>query len=267
MSFEQFKIGGNNLEKQSQEWSERIKHSFGHCFEVFKFENGDAIPAGGGSIFSNETDIKIAGDFESLKMFIDETHELAERYDLSKLRGWLDLVGTEIDEKLFARLLAFTEKLEVLCPENSKRLEMREELYKEKGEGIKLSDVFDKNVAACVEIATLAQVYLQEEGVCSSFFSGDVLWNEAGGEDLEFSDAHSFIVIRDSGRQYIYDPSNPTNTTAGKFPSIYTMGADFDKEMARGEKKFVTAQNILSKKEVFYGVNDFTNIIPERDIV
>ncbi len=42
---------------------------------------------------------------------------------------------------------------------------------------------------------------------------------------------------------------------------------NFDEEMARGQKRFVTAINLLSKKEAFYGTNDGTNIRAVMHIV
>ena len=107
-----------------------------------------------------------------------------------------------------------------------------------------MSDIFGANTAECAEIAALAQGYLQQEGIPLSYFSGDVLWNK----DEESSEQHSFIVIRQGDKTYIYDPTNPVNATFGKFPSIYTTEADFDEKMARGQKRFVTAKNLLSKR-------------------
>lgn len=243
--------------------SEKATQLFGHCFEISKFEEGDRIPVGGESIFSNEANIKVTGDFENLKPFLTEVHELASKYDLPKLKEWLESQGVEIDEKLFATLFAFTKKFEEKYPDNRERAEARREIYRKKDTEIKLSDIFAATIAECAEIAALAQAYLQQAGVASTYFSGDVLWNK----DEEFSGEHTFLVVKDGDKVYIYDPTNPTNTTAGKFPSIYTTQVNFGEEMRKGEKKFVTAENLLSKKEAFYGVNDGTNIFAEKHIV
>jgi len=242
---------------------EKIKQLFGHCFEISKFDEGDRIPVGGESIFSTEANIKVTGDFENLKQFLGEAHELAGKYDLPKLKEWLGSQGIEIDEKLFATLFAFTKKFEEKYPDNPERAEARRKLYGEKGKEVKLSDIFNANTAECAEIAALAQAYLQQEGVQSTYFSGDVLWNK----DEEFSEEHSFVIIRQGDKVYIYDPTNPTGTTSGKFPSIYTTEANFDEEMAKGQKRFVTAKNLLSKKEAFYGTNDGTNVWVEKHVV
>ena len=241
---------------------ERAKQLFGHCFEISKIEEGDRIPVGGESIFSTVANIKVTGDFESFKQFLSETHELSCRYDLPKLKEWLNSQGIEIDERLFAILFAFTEKLEEKYPDNSEGAEARKKLYSGKDKEIKLSDIFGANCAQCAEIAALAQGYLQQEGVPSTYFSGDVLWDR--GQD--FSDEHSFVVIRQGDKIYIYDPTNPVNATYGKLPSIYTIEVNFDEEMARGQKRFVVAKNLFSKKEAFYGINDGTNVWAEKHI-
>jgi len=242
---------------------EKVKQLFGHCFEISKFEENDRIPVGGESIFSAEANIKVEGDFENFKEFFQETQDIANKYDLPKLKEWLSSQGIEIDEKLFAELFAFTKKFEQKYPDNPERSETRKKLYGEKGKQLKLSDIFNANSAECAEIAALAQGYLQQEKISSSYFSGDVLWNK----EEEFSEEHSFIIIRQGEKVYIYDPANPTNTTSGKFPSLYTAEADFDEEMAKGQKRFVTARNILSKKEAFYGVNNGTNVWAEKHVV
>jgi len=242
---------------------ERIKQLFGHCFEIAEFEEGDLIPVGGESIFSDEVNIKVVADFDNFQQFFQKARESAGKYDLPKLEEWLSLQGIEIDTKLFAVLFAFTKEFEQKYPDNPEHAKSRKTLYGEKGRQLMLSDIFNANSAECAEVAALAQGYLQHEGIPSTYFSGDVLWDR----NWEFSEAHSFIVVRQGDKVYIYDPANPTNTTSGNYPSIYTAEADFDGEMAKGQKRFVTARNILSKKEAFYGVNNGTNIWPEKHIV
>ena len=82
----------------------------------------------------------------------------------------------------------------------------------------------------------------------------------------EFSEEHSFVVIKQGDKTLIFDPSNPVTTKEGKFPSIYVVEADFDTEVRKGVKRFVTAKNILSGKEAYFGVNDGTNIDEENII-
>jgi len=241
----------------------KVKKLFGHAFEVQQFDESDAIPVGGENRFSDETNITVRGDFKNFGDFFQQAHGKTEKYNLPNLKAWLESRGIKIDEKLFAALFAFTKEYEQTYPDNPQKGESRASLYREKRGDISLIDVFKANSAECGEIAALAQAYLQHENVPSTYFSGDALWDK----EMEFSEEHSFNVIRKNGKTYIYDPTNPTDTTLGKYPSIYEVEADFDKEMSSGKKRFVTAKNILSKKEAYYGVNNGTNIIPERDIV
>jgi hypothetical protein len=240
----------------------KLKKLFGHCFEMSLIKDGDVIPVGG-SIFSNEASTEIIGDFENFKQFITDTHEAASKYNLPNLKEWLNSQEIKFDEKLFASLFAFTKNLEKNYPDNKERAITRRNLYNEKGKEIKLSDVFNTNSAECAEISALAQKFLQQEGTDSTYFSGDILWNK----DMEFSDEHSFIIIQQGNNTYIYDPTNPTNTSSGKFPSIYTTEVNFDEEISKGQKRFVTAKNLLTKEEVFYGVNDGTNVWAEKHII
>lgn len=258
-----------NFEEQSfeskpeTEKRKKIRQFFGHCFEILRCDDGDLIPVGGKSVFSTEANIMVRGDFKNFEQFFKEVHELASKYDLSKLKEWLISQGIEFDEKLFSVLFAFTRKIAEKYPDNPDKESVRRKLFSDKNREIKLSDIFNMNAAECAEIAVLAQRYLQEEGFFSTYFSGDVLWSE----NQEFSEEHSFIIIRQGDKTYIYDPANPVNTTFGKFPSIYITKANFDKEISKNQRRFITAKNLLSQKIAFFGTNDGTNVCAEKDII
>ena len=253
--------GQKNREKTASD--KKTKKLFGHGFEITKIEEGDYIPVGGKSRFSDETDIKIEGDFSSFENFYQKIDDLIEKYKSSNLSEWLLSNKVELDEKLIIPMIAFTKAYDKIYPENPLKEAERANLYNTKREKIKLSDVFSANSAECAEIAVLAQGFLQREGISSSYFGGDVLWDK----EQEFSEEHSFVVIRQGDKVYIYDPANPTNTISGIFPSLYAIETDFDEEMARGQKRFVTAKNIFSKKEAYYGVNNGISINPKKDII
>jgi hypothetical protein len=243
-----------------------IKQHFGKSLEIKNIKNGDLIPVGGSSIFSNELDMEIVADFSSFEDFFKEAHELVAERDLVDLRKKLDSKDMDIDEKLFSKIYAFSQKLGEKYLYNSEfngsENEMnRKKIYKEKGKETKLSDIFNTNSEQCAEIAILAQGFLQSEGINSSYFSGEVLWKR----DHEFGEPHSFIIIRENDKQYVYDPSNPMINK--RFPSIYSMDKNFDEEVAKGQKIFVTANNIRDKSEAFYGTGDMTTVYPEKHIV
>jgi hypothetical protein len=226
-------------------------------------EEGDRILVGGNLVFSSGKDKHAVADFERLEPFLKETKELAASYQLPELRKWLEGEHIAFDEKLFAALFAFTKKYEVAYPEASEKKDVRKSLYARANEDVLLSEVFEANAAECAEIAALAQAYLQQEGIHSSYFSGDVLWNRG----QEFSGAHSFVVIRENNETCIFDPTNPTNTSIGKCPSIYK-AEKFDEEMEEDKKRFLAVHNLIAKSEVLYGMNlsDGSNVSAE-DIV
>jgi hypothetical protein len=256
-----FETPSSDTEQPSEK--EKLKEFFGHCFEISEIEAGSLVPVGGTSIFSHEVNIKVEADLDNFSDFYAKIKGIAEKYDLSKLREWLDAQGVEVDEKLFAELFAFTKTFEKEYPENENKQESRTKLYGSDDRQAKLSEVVESGSAECAEIAAVSQGYLQQREIPSSYFSGDVLWSK----DEEFSDEHSFLVIRQENKTFIYDPTNPTNTNHGSFPSLYAVGVDFDEEMSQGTKKFVEAENILNKEKAYYGVNDGTNVIPEKHIV
>lgn len=235
---------------------------FGQCFEARKLGNNQVIPVGGSSQFSDEVDIGFVGDFDHFKDLFEEMHQAIPLYNTEQLRNWIETQQIDIDPNLIATLEAFTRKLQDKHPPKPENASKRNELYAKFANPPKMSEVFETQAQECGEIAALAQGYLEREGLESSYFSGDVLWNR----DHEFSEKHSFIVLNDRGKQIIFDPTNPTNTSGGYLPSIYTMNADFTSEVSKGQKRFVTATNILTKRNAYFGVNNGTNV-SERNIV
>lgn len=234
-----------------------IEKLFGQCFEASEFEDGALIPVGGSSIFSNNPDIAVVGDFRNFTDFFQEANEAVSSYNLAQLEDWLKLQGIEIDAKLFAYLFAFTKTYERRYTTRGDLQTDRQKTYVEAGEKeINLSKLFAKRTVACAEIAALAKYFLQQAGIQAKFFSGDVLWESKH----EFSDKHSFIVIPQANRIFIYDPTNPTNTTQGSFPSLYITDSNFEQLVRTNQKRFVSSANVISKRTVYFGVNNGTNI-------
>jgi hypothetical protein len=232
---------------------------YGHCFEMKSIEENTLVPVGGENVFTQESNIEVIADIPAFENFYAEVDKLAATYNFSSLKQWMDTNGIKIDVQTLALLFAFTRKFKETFPDCSKQAQNRLELYKSKS-NIKLSDVFSEKAAECAEIAALTQGFLQSRNISSSYFSGDVLWKK----EREFSDAHSFIVIREKGNVFFYDPSNPTQTQNGLHPSVYATDADFDAEMAKNQKRFVVATNMINKTEICLGINDGTNVWPEK---
>lgn len=239
---------------------EGIEKLFGQSFEVKRLENGKPIPVGGSNIFTDNFDKSVIGDVDYFNSLFQGMHSAIETYNSNNLKKWLEAQQLPIDPRLIATLTAFTKKLEDRYPITPDNAVARENMYAETsgGKEVKLSEVFESNSAECAEIAALAQYFLQDEGVDSRFFSGEVLWKK----DYEFGEKHSFIIIRDKDKQYLFDPANPTKAQDGMYPSLYTIKADFNAEVRKGQKRFVAGTNILTKQEAYYGVGNGTNVLP-----
>lgn len=241
---------------------EQIEKLFGHCFEISRIEDSDLVPVGGESQFSQEANIKVLADFENLREWFEKMQERKDKIiSAENLMVWAESRG--LDRNIFSSIASFTKTFGEVYVLNPKPELSRQDLYRQAGQGgVKLSDVFKGGVAECAEIAMVAQYELQRQGINSKYFSGDVLW----GKEDEFSEEHSFIVIRQGDKTLIFDPANPVNTEEGRFPSVYTVEADFNQEVRGGKKKFITAKNVLSGKNAYFGVNDGTNV-SEKNIV
>jgi len=241
--------------------TKKVKRLFGHCFEMSKIDDGDLLGVGG-DLFEQNITLGVKVDYQKFDEFFQSIKKIKEQCELPKLKNWLTSQKFDFDENLFAELYAFTIGYEKKYPEKDNQSEYRGVFYEKASTQPKLSDVFEAKFVACAEIAALAQGYLQKVGINSSYFSGEVLWDIKH----EYSEEHSFLIIRHNGKVYVYDATNPISSTAGKMPSIYEIKGDFDGEMAKNQKRFVKAINILSKSESFFGVNNGTNIVPERHI-
>ncbi len=235
---------------------------FGMNYELSRINPGDVIPIGQ-NILSDQLVGSIEADLEHFNPLIQEMHDQAGKENLAEWEKWLKANNVTVDESLFAKLYAFTRILEQKYPITPDAESFRDSIYaKAKGGKVKLSEVFANGKAACAEIAILAQYYLQREGISSSFFNGEVLWEK----DHEFADPHSFILIRNGHKQYIFDPANPLKTNHGKFPSIYTTEANFDQEVRKNHQRYLTSKNVISKKDAYYGVGNATNVLPDNII-
>lgn len=268
MNFSPSPQSHNSLNAQETEKSPRIQIEklYGHCSRVNTIKSGDVMVVGG-SYFSNTSSQvsppRLISDIDVFSDFYKKAQDRLEGVNFEQLRGLLDSSGCEMSEKIFAELLVFTRALAEEYPNASEHANNRQILYSNAQDGLRLSDAFKEGGAACVEISALAQGFLQEQGVESSIFNGEVLWDK----NYEFADEHTFIILKDKGKTYIYDPANPVSNGIKPLPSVFVPMVDFEIETRKNVKKFVTSRNVITKGEVYYGVGNHANIIPERDII
>ncbi len=242
-----------------------IEKLFGQCFEASNFKDNARIPVGG-SMLSNEMSKFVVGDCNNFTNFYSEVDDQLAKYNLGQLDEWLIKQNIPIEVNSFSTLNAFTTIFGKNYPREAiAAAEGRLGTY-QREENPKLSDLFANNTIACAEIASLAQFYLQKKGVNSKYISGAVLWG--GEKSWEFSEKHSFILIDQGDKHYIYDPTNPINAgdpaTGSKFllPRIYTVSTDFEKEIRANKQKFIQAISIYGSKGTvdYFGVNDERNV-------
>ena len=240
-----------------------ITRYFGKSCEIPHIERGSYIPVGGTSQFTDEMDVKALVDWGGLESLVHEMRDAASKYDIPKLKAWLESGNIDVDENLFATLYAFTNVYNQRVgfkPDSAKR----SEIYHNGSP--KLSDVIFDNAGECSEIAAVAQLYLQEEGIDSTYFSGEVLWNK----EWEFAEAHTFVPLKFDGQEYIFDPANPykASSTDGAemlMPRIQKV-ENFRDKVGQGKKAYVETTSVLNQSPAWYGVGNGTNV-SERDFV
>lgn len=194
-----------------------------------------------------------------LQMFFWKWNKQWEKYCAQNQLCQLFADANSVDRNVFAAIGAITKTLEKRYTLESDASKHRSDMYSKPDASVKLSDVFNVSAAHCVEIALLAQKFLQsqrEKGFNSSFFSGECMWDR----DDEYADPHSFVVIRKGEKTYVYDPANPVYHPQGKFPRLHEVDSSFDTEMRKGQKRFMQAKNIFGGGEAYYGVNNGTNV-------
>jgi|GEM_PF-6569787 hypothetical protein len=265
-----------SIESENSVPTEPIENRITYCrpptFLISKIGNGDLIPVGGKNMFNRVLDKEITCDLENNKLvlFLNEAHEFAQQRNLPKIREWLDTGGWDINEGLFATLFTFNKLYAKRYPTDPNGSEIREGMYRNE-KAITLSSIFERNVAECAEIAALAQVFLQNEGITSVYVGGSVLWElDLDPESFSYPEPHAFLIIHKEGHTYIYDPSNPINfEKVGYLPAIYEInGVNFEEEMI-GMKgnKLITAKEIYTGRIAYFGGSDFRAISPEKDII
>jgi hypothetical protein len=239
----------------------QITKYFGRSFEIPHIEKDRYIPVGGTHCWTDRIDRHIFVDSDNLESLINEMKCKAAEYDKSKLKAWLESHTIDVDENLFAILYAFTDVYKNKFG-FSPDLEKSDGLYSKESS---LSRIVLEGAAACAEVSALAQLFLQSEGVNSSYFFGEVLWSE----DDEFADAHTFIYLEHEDKEYIFDPMNPHVRTAegGEIfiPRLQKVEGFKDK-VSGNRKTYVETRSVLSGSTAFYGVGDGKNVC-ESDIL
>ena len=233
-----------------------ITHYFGKSVDVTDIRIGGTSNAGGRNKFSNEQDLEMIVD-TGIEPLVQKMMLQKSSINKEGLKSWLEQSKIGIDTELYAPLFAFTNVYQQDVGFKISPANQREKSYANSSP--LLSDLLSEGLAACAEIATLAQVYLQEAGIESSYFSGEVAWDRKD----EFAEPHSFIHIKHNGEEYIFDPRNPiAQSNDGNItflPRIYHVH-DFKEKIGRDQKTLVEAKIIYNESKAWYGTGDGTNL-------
>ena len=134
-------------------------------------------------------------------------------FDKAKMQQFLDDYRIKIRAEDYITLFNLQSYMHMMWPEHSKNRPYRKEIFKISHRGkdnpMWLSEAFNKyKIAACIECALFAQLYLQHVGIESRVCCGNAFFTsnpniEVGG------DAHAYLIVKLNNKVYIYDPSNP----------------------------------------------------------
>lgn len=241
---------------------------FESCFRIPRIDTDSNVPA----ITTDKSEVKalVVADYDSFEEFLKIVREDSKVHDRGVVRKILDKNGaTEVDEETFCLLLSFSRQFDQRYhfnpdeDDSRRREESRKELYKR--EEISLSEIFSNDIEQCAEIAILAQGFLQQVGVNSSYIAGECVEELSEGEN--YSTGHSFIVVRDKERSYIFDPANTVRANGKVYPAVYISDNDFDAETSQHRTRFIRGRNIIDGNTKYFGVGNSNRcIVPAKDV-
>ena len=94
----------------------------------------------------------------------------------------------------------------------------------------------------CLDIAIVAQAFLQQRGIPSTLVGGSIRWP---GDNL--IDGHAYLLLEHGGRHLVWDATNPIRTASGGHrPALYEMAADVALRLLRGDDVLAPCSLIYS---------------------
>lgn len=221
---------------------------YGKRFEIPHIKRETKVP-----INKNNLDKKLYVDFNrNLEEILDSAKLNTNKVDKDHIKDWLELNNFDIDPELFIPLNMFTNSFNKYHGYKTNTFE-RYKIYKEKTP--KLSEIIDKKIAHSSEVSALAQIYLQDINIDSSYFLGNAKLNK----ESKKSSKHTYNLIDFNGESYIYDAINPVikiNNTHNKekliLPRIQKVN-NFKDNINKNKKYLIKSEGLIDNKEIFYG--------------
>lgn len=245
---------------------------YDHCYRADNLRSGDRLPAGG-SLSRSGMNFELKLDSDEFYDFFGVSMKNAEKMPRQEIKAWLEQTEAKgFDADMFCRLYAFSGVFKKMYPQVSENFAQRKKFFSE-DKPLRLSESFDNKVAACLEIAALAQIYLQKSGIESRYFSGELMT----GKNDEFAEEHCFVTFNNNGKNYIFDAARPLADGENIFPNINEVKLSplqieqFEKRIHPPKdadprvrySAFMETENILTRQKTYYGVNDRRNVFPE----
>lgn len=245
--------GGLKIFQANELDNPHIEHLFGQSFELQMINTGDKIPVGG-PLFGGWSSF-LEFDFDGSELIFNEMRSWMTDEFIKLSQALMEEDKVQLGSKTFAAVCVISHVLGKYPVDNWSSVSRRNAYSKSEDGAVRISVAFDNNFSACSERSAAAQFFLQQQGVNSTYFNGEVLWNK----EHEFADPHAFIVLREQDTQYVFDPMNPL---VRDFPSIYSVNPNFDELVRQRGKKFIRGTNLFSAQEkiVYFGVGDNINI-------
>ena len=240
--------------------SEQLYH---HSFLADDVRDGDLFPVGGGMIGSSEMPWKTRIDYDTFySKFEAAAQQQGVQFQSPAWQEWFAQACPDIDPALASALQTFTSTFEPRRKLQTTSARERNATYAEATDNAPaLSDIFNKNQAMCVEISLLAKKFLDQRGIPSRLFSGDML-PKLEEDGVHTPAAHTFLLLQHRGHDYIYDPANPTFRSNQAFFSLFKSSAPFDQHMdqLKSDCLMMETRNIFTKATRYYGVGDSGNV-------
>lgn len=178
-------------------------------YKISDIKTGDFIPVDSGYHFGSLDKVKrkFLADFDYFKDFFNHVDDAIKKAELqtakpevaAKIKQNAPGLGKKTFNNMMAFLLVFDKELRKYTAQDDSGIFKRNIAYENTP---KLSDVFKNGTAACVEVSSLLQYYMQSKGFKVFMINGK---ENGGKDDLEAYLDHTYNVIIDNGKPFICD--------------------------------------------------------------
>jgi hypothetical protein len=246
------------------------KQYYGETFKAVALNDGDVFSvssAAGCHEDGTPNRMRIKADLGNavFSKFFEKAEMAILDYKKEEHTQRLEKIAPEVSLNLKIILAAFTAAANEQRRHNKFNVGQRNKLYNDaKNEPQTLSNIFKAQNLFCAEYSLLAKRFLDQQGVDSAFFSGSLMHEEykETEETMPFvnTERHAFLVIKDQGDEYVYDPTNPVIVENGKeFYSLLKPVVPFSECETRMQQYelMIACDDVSVNRRFYYGVTDY----------